>query len=490
MTKEDFDAAVENAKMLEKKLIEYNSYAGEVHIDKTMELEPAEYVDLTYDALVNEYERGQKILSTRKMAIYAKEEEEAEVSVESAEVETKLREMTSETLEEAKEVAKEPVVELEKAPPKPPEIEIERPPAAPEIEIEKPPEEKPVEEERPEEAMLPEIEIEKPPEAEKPVEEKPSKAVPPALRETPSQAAERRYTQMEGQIRATLGEKPDELALKKKMLELTKQLFKEKSVNRRAEIKVQITVLKNMLVTAKKGKAVGRGKKDETYSNLYDTMLSTQQAEVAQRKDRIVDSYNKRIDEIKEKFHEDLGASEDAAKRKEIYEKFVFDVTQLVEQLPGVVKEHEDFCRKKHLAELERLRGSIKGKDKKTLGKVEGRLEEVEKNYTREFSSVKKIIGGQMDTLIEVTGTEIFKKPEEKPKEKEVKVYEIVKEINDTDEGTLLYFLHSEEPDYYRKYERKQIAKAEAIAKAKALMAKNKGLKAAEVKKYFSYEEE
>jgi hypothetical protein len=54
----------------------------------------------------------------------------------------------------------------------------------------------------------------------------------------------------------------------------------------------------------------------------------------------------------------------------------------------------------------------------------------------------------------------------------------------------LLYFLHSNDADYYRKYERKQISKAEAICKARALMAKDRGLGDAAVKKYFSQMED
>ena len=46
------------------------------------------------------------------------------------------------------------------------------------------------------------------------------------------------------------------------------------------------------------------------------------------------------------------------------------------------------------------------------------------------------------------------------------------------------------DPDYYKNYERKQISKAEAIFRAKALMAKEKGLSKSMVKKYFSQTED
>lgn len=477
MSRENFDAAIESAKRLERKLMEYVPYSGDIEMEKTLDMEPSDYIDLSFQDLVNEYERDQKILSTRKMAIFATgEKEEAKTSVESAEVETKLRKMTTETLEKAKEVAKEPVIEKEVPKPRPAPIEFERPAA---VELEK---EKPIEFEREAPAPAPreEVAAPEPEEVETPEAPKP-RPIPPALKETPDEAAEKRYQQMEEHIRSVVGEKADELALKKKMLELTKQLFKEKSHNKRAEIKLQITVLKNMLVQTKAGK----GKKGEPYGNLYQTMVSTQQTEIAQTKDRIIDSYNKQIKDIKKKFYEDLSAAEGTGKKKEIYEKFVFSITSLVEQLPAEVKKQEEFSMKKHLAELEKLKASCKG-DKKTTAEVEKRIAYVNDNYAKEFGSIKRIIGSQMDSLIEITGADIFKKPGEEPKEKEADTHEIIKEINESDDGSLLYYLHSKQPEYYRLYERKQVSKAEAVARAKMLKAKEKGLPAGMIKKYFS----
>jgi hypothetical protein len=497
---EAFEAAVEDAKRLEKKMTEYSPYKGDVNLEATMDLEPEDYEDLDYLDLQNLYERSQKILSAKEMGIYAeapKKEKVMKPSADTEEVESRLREMTTETLKTAEEVRKEPVaapkapvkeepsiidmIEIEK----PPEIELEKPPKKEEIEIEKPP--------------VPEIEIEKPPpekiEIEKPEAPKvevPAKppAVPPALRESPDEAASRRYQKMEEQIRTMLGEKADTLTLKKKMLDLTKQLFKEKSVNKREEIKLQITVLKNMLVSAKAGVKRKGEKKDETHAKLYDTILSTQQAEIARTKDEIINKYNKRVGAIKKKFYEDVASAEEPAKRKQIYEGFVFSVTSLVEQLPSALEEYRDFTMKKHMAEMEKLGESLSEKDKDVGKKVEKRLGYIKDSYDTEFSAVRGIIGREIDNLIEVTGGEVFEEAKEMPEAEETKAHEIVKEIDDTDEGTLLYHLHSKDADYYKKYERKQISKAEAIFRAKALMAKEKGLSQSMVKKYFSQTED
>ena len=58
-------------------------------------------------------------------------------------------------------------------------------------------------------------------------------------------------------------------------------------------------------------------------------------------------------------------------------------------------------------------------------------------------------------------------------------------EIEEIDEGTLMYYLHSHDAEYYKNYERKNVSKAEALSRAKVLMAKEKGLKDATIKKYF-----
>jgi hypothetical protein len=503
---EAFRGAIDEAKRLEKRIVEYAPYSGDVSMDREIDLEPADFVDLNYRDMLNMYERTQKIISTASLGILASGAAATKAaSAESGEVESKLREMTTETLKTASEVAKEPIV-LEKEMP-PPQPEAPRPVRESVIEFETlPAREAEKAEEKPEisielekEAPAPEAPAARPPaERAGPKVEAPSEkrvivaAVPPALAESPDQAATKRYEQMEEQIRAAVGERADDITLKKKMLELTKQLFKEKSTSRREEIKTQITVLKNMLAGAQAagGRAAGgaaRKGKDETHVKLYEAMLSAQQGELAQTKDSIVDSYNKQITEIKKRFYEEISGTDDPARRKEIFESFVFSVTSLVEQLPEVLSKYKDFTSKKHAAELEKLRDSLNADEKETRATVEGRLDYIQSRYDTEFSSVKGIVGRDIENLIEVAGSEIFKKAEEKPRETpEARVHEIVREINETDEGTLLYYLHSKDPEYYKRYERKQLSKAETIFKAKELMAKEKGLSETMVKRYFS----
>ncbi|NYZ74388.1 hypothetical protein H0O00_04555 [Candidatus Micrarchaeota archaeon] len=522
-----FADVVSEARKLEKKLLEYAPYQDEIHIARTMDLEPRDYMDLTYHDMLNLYERNQKIISTAGMGILAAraEEEKPVQPVKTGDVESRLREMTADTLQKAEEVGKEPMVLEREAPAAPEEehkeshniefeeraapeaieekIEVEKPEVkAPEIEPEK--EEAGEEKEEKEAAVgekaAPAPAVQKPPErpmartlareegpkVEVPLERKVIVAtVPPALKESPDLAASRRYAQIKEQIASTLGEKADEATIKKKMLELTKQLFKEKITSRREEIKLQITALKNMLAGAKVVPGAKKKKEDSTNARIFQSLLASEQAELAHTKDSIIDSYKKQVEEVKRKFYDDIATTDDAVHRKKIFDSFSFSVTMLAEQLPDVIRKYKDFTAKKHIAEMEKLRDSLDEQEKETRKAAEERLDSVKKGYENEFASVRDMIVRDIDNLVEKTGTDILKKEEEKPAASEAKAQDLVAEINETDEGTMLYYLHTKDAEYYKRYERKQLAKAEALLRAKQLMAKDKGMSDTMVKKFF-----
>jgi hypothetical protein len=549
MADAEFVSFIDEAKKLEKKLVDYSPYKGAMEIERTMDLEPKEYLDLTYPDLINLYERTQKIISTASMlggmasaGPTSSPDAQAEAPKQTAatqEIESRLKEMTSETLHDAEQVGKEPIVieqqlpaetkpaessmtiEFETKPAeKAPEIEIERE-TKPEIEIEKEVQEAKKGEEEitiekegaAEEKRTEPTEAQPAPEPERPKEiaQKPSAprteeiqvpaerqvivaAIPPALNVAPESGASKRYLQMEEQVRAAVGEKADEMTLKKKMLELTKGLFKEKSFDKREEIKIQITILKNMLSGAgSKATPARKGKGDEAHMKMLDALGSTHQAELAQTKDGIIDSYSKQIASIKKKFYEDIASTDDSVQRKKIFESFVFSVTSLVEQLPEVIAKYKDFTAKKHIAELESLRSSLAPEEKDAMKAVAARMESIDAKYAQEFAGIKGIIAHQIDNLIEITGSEILKKQGQgqptKADEKEGREYDAVKEINEMADGTLLVVLHSSDPAAYGKYERKEISKAEAIFRAKELIARKRGLKESMVKKYFTHKE-
>ncbi len=545
--KGDFRETAEAVRGLEGKALQYVPYGGEVSMARTLELEPRELADLAYADMLNMYERTEKIRSTVAAfgpgeAAPAKTTAGGILAPSAAirAMETKLQEMTAETLKRAEEVSRGPIVPKkqphvpeavrEEAPsPRSYEMEIEfehkaaaeKPAGAPERKAERTGMEEPaarqavtdMELEIPgewekggvekreeaeekarksgEEAAVPQPSLTETgqPAVEVPMEKKLVIAtVPPALRESPDEAATRKYEQMEEQVDAMLGGATDEVTIKKKMLELTKELFKEKSFNRREQLKTQISVMKNLLTSGGAGAAAGgrrrkAGGEGEAHGRLLDTIVSSQQAELAQTKDSIIDSYNRQIGSIRKKFYDDIGRVEEPAKRKAVFDAFVFSVTSLVEQLPGVITKYQDYTVRKHSAELEKLVGSLGSGEKATSARAGEQLEHIRTGYAAEFAPVKGIIGRQIEALIDSAGSGVFEKGEG---EKEDKRLDVVAEISATDDGTLLAYLQSRDAAFYARYERKEMSRAEATARAKTLLAKEKGLSEGMIRKYFS----
>jgi len=323
-----------------------------------------------------------------------------------------------------------------------------------------------------------------PPPKEERMPERPS-GVPPILRERAEEAATKRFDEIEQQVMATLGEKVDEATLKKRMLDLTKELFKEKSMQRRERLKLEITVLKNML----KGefKPVKKGMEEkEARGRLLETLLSTQMKDVAATKDKVLTDYKHQIDKLKTDFQEKVASmpEDDETGRKKAYESLVFELTSIGEKLPGLLAKYQDYLTQKHQAELRKLRGSLSKGEEKLMKESDDRQKSIEQDYTREFASAKSILKKQIDAVIESTGRVAFKPG--KVQAKEAKAQDLVQEINEMDEGTLLYFLHTKDAEFYKRYERKHVSKQEAIFRAKALVARDKGLSDDMVRRYFS----
>jgi len=495
---ESFGNLQDEARKLEKKALSYKEYDGEVHTEISVDLSPAEFIDMNYTDLLNLYERTQKILSARKMNIYggtkaaAPTPQIAKETARSEEIQTNLEQMSTESQEMAKKIGEEMRKDEERAaegkpesppevapPPKPAEIEFESIPAeekekadmeeleekkseAPpieekEIHVEVPLEEEP-EEEKP---------VEAPPATEepKPIEKKVIVAIPPVLKQDPNEAARKRFEEIEGKVRGALGEKVSETELKKKMLELTKQLFKEKSVNRREEIKSEITILKNLL-SGKAVKGTGKGKKvTGTMANaqVLDSIVKSQMSEITSTKDKITGPFRKQLESAKKNFYDSIKGADDEEKKKR-YEALVFTLTSLSEQIPEIVEKYEEFLLQKHLAEIEKLRESLGKKEAKTATAAEKRIKEIKKKYPDELSSIRNIVTKEIDNVIESAGREVFvekEEPEEVKEEKEEIAKKPAKketteenaqdkifEINEIDEGTLLYFLHAKNKDY------------------------------------------
>lgn len=576
----DYRAAVEEAKRLEKKCLEYSPYSGKINVEKTLDLSPDEVGDMNFNDLINLYERTEKITAARKKIYGMGEGTEPEKVVtkketkKSKEIEKEMKKITTEALESAEEIKKEmdekPIdlevkteapkatktadelefdildSELEAAKPKasagfdddldlgleektpaPKQVEdemefddlddtrkpTESTPPADEIELDT--EEKvtpPVEEKHEDEFELEDMELPtKKEEVEpitldeektEPVKEKESvvatkpvtttpkpKKVPPVLKT--EEKAVQKLESMDEKIRQALGGDVSKPKLKKRMLQLTKELFKEKSYNRREEIKMEITVLKNMLAgkvpakapVGKKGTVAKKAAVEKAAKGqLLETLVGTQKTGVANTKELILSRYSLKIKKMKSTFYGNLQTipKEQLEKRKKLYEKLVLNLGMLEKKLPELITRYRDVTVQKHKTEMTKLRDSLGDSDTLIKKKIGSRLAALEGDYTKQFETVKQIVSKSISTVEELAGDTIEQQGTQNQKAKN-----IVREINETDGGTLLYYLHSKDPQYYKSYERKHVPKGEAISKARILMAKEKGLSDAMIRKYF-----
>jgi hypothetical protein len=536
MDEMDFESIRDFAKKLEKNSLKYSPYKGDVTVEMCVDFSPPEFMDMDYHDLLNSFERVEKIRSTRKMSIFAKKgapAPKAHVSAEDAErsrnIETNLKKMSTETREMVRKVGKE--MEKEEPdkktskPEKTPEKEL---PSEQTIEFEtisaeekkqaemaeegiaaesavaegkkkQIPEEKPSLEAEPapekEEPVVPE----KPVTMEAPTPEKPvgkteeltfKVSMPAVLEEDPNEAADRVYNEMHDKVKSTLGTSVDERELKKKMLSLTKQLFKEKSTNKREELKAEIAVLKNILSgKTMKGKGKKKVTKGMTHSQLLESIVSNQKSEFASTKEKITGPFRKQLESAKKKFYESI-PNMGPTRKKEIYDNFVLMLHSLSEQIPEVVQSYQDYLMQKHIAELEKLKQSLGSREKKVATEADERESAIRQEYPEELSTIHNILTREIENTVEEAGGRIAPVEKEGAKPAKDEDKNIVYEINDLDEGTLLYYLHSKDREYYKKYERRSISKAEALLRAKALMAEEKGLSDSMIRKYFSDSEE
>ncbi len=445
----------------EKKATSYKPYSGEV-VEEFL-IEP---IEITYEDLINEYERTQKIKKVLKWDVFGSVQPPPQtISKEVKEVEQEIRESTQKTLEEAEEISK---IEFEPEPSPEPSTQDGSKPSVPITSQETSSvQESPIEFEK--EASIPtptkqSLSVD----AAKELGE--SQQTPELSVEKPNASAEEVVSQVQQEVKAAASTKMDELEIKKKMLELTKLLFKTKSYDERAKIKLQIRTLKNMLTSMKESR---RRKSPDVLA--FETILSNQHAELSQLKDELIEVYRGRIRQIKDGFYSNL--PDDPQVRREAFDKFVRDIHALIEEVPTTLTESFETLKNKHIEELTKLKQTAKSN---VASKCDARIREIEDSYSKELDSIKSLLSKEVQALLDLTGSEV--NVESHLTED---VSSIIREINNYDEGTLLYFLHTKDAEFYKKYERKHISKSEAIQKAKYLMAIDMGLKKDVAEKYF-----
>ncbi|MEK6981812.1 MAG: hypothetical protein AABX38_02675 [Candidatus Micrarchaeota archaeon] len=514
LTGGDFSILCESARAIEKNALAKTQFKGPIELKSTIDFYPEDMLDLGYADAINIYERVQKIIRTSTADFYAPSKAEGLVVKRSLEIEQKVRRIT---VEEVKEIQKPvqaiPVVvseikskehvdlefETQKEEPKPsliPTVKTEDESLSFEKEESEQKEEKTnldleiehvqenlstsVPTPKPVKISEPSIQIPTPlsPIIEKSV--KTESGVPDILKA--QEHATAKYGDVESYFTQEWGGQIDETKIKRKMLDLTKELFKEKSSQKRDQIKLEIVVLKNMLSNISQLTQKTKSKKttEQNYTvGLFDTIVNTQAYELRNSADNLTVKYKKSADSLKMQFYDKIKLIDDMDQKSKLYENFVNALLNLNSQAKDEITKTSEYLLEKHKTEVDTFLASNKSVDKATLEKADARKQAF-LEYLKNLSSTDQLVTKYIESIIESTSSEISSK--------ETAVTElssITSEINSTDEGTMLYYLHSNNPTFYKKYERGHLTKSEAIQYSKILMAKEKGLNADEIKKYF-----
>ena len=365
-----------------------------------------------------------------------------------------------------------PKPEEEKAPPAP--ILPERPAPKKPKKITSPPAEKPPE---PTEAIkpvprAPEPEVVSPEEA--PPAPEPGVSVkvpiPEELSSSPVKEAGKTINRLEKQLGAQMTgkrkKKVDVEDTKKRMMELTRELFKERSTSRRSEIKKEIVALKGLITKAKEGKAVSGGLPE---GSLMDALRDEQKYELRDAK--------KKIEAIYEKNHKGLIAQmkkqRATAHRGPAFDEFSNKLVELEQKLMELADKYQSFLTAKHTAELSKLKakGASTPESEKLRKNISG-------DYGHEFSEFKNSIGEEIHSQLESTRAVLFEDAGDPVATK-------LAQISNAPEDSLFNLLQAREPRLYDKYARGEKSRSEALREARRLMALEAGIDEDTINKRF-----
>ena len=444
----EFAEAVEFVRKLEERALEYELPEAHAKPKRRIEFSPQEYSDMSYAEALNLYGRVEKVIAGSAMLqkeIYgvqpeaARSEPEVPVVVPAAVVPR--REAAPPRAEVARPAAPAhvpaaPVQGIAREEKKELEFEEKRPEEAA-LEFEKPHE---APKERPMEIEIAPMEAPRPPEEEKKPAKRPGAApevslrIPPVLMTSPTESAMDTVEKLEKQFGSEVkaGGKVNKEDAKKRMLELTRELFREKSVDRREEIKKEIVGLKSILSEAE-GKA--RPKAD-----IISVVRNDQEYEVSSAKKAIGEAYEGALAPLM-RFYDDEAALGRGAEAMPALED---RAAKLREQVANLVGSYEAFLASKHSAELEEL--ASRGKGTKDMDALRA---ELASTYAAQFAALKNSIWSEIDSAISKRkgGTE---------------------EMGDEE---LLAYLQYEEPVDYQRYSRGEMTRVQALSEARKKIA-------------------
>lgn len=301
-----------------------------------------------------------------------------------------------------------------------------------------------------------------------------SLAVPPLLSVPPEKAAEEKYAEMEEKV-PTAVEKANEGEIKKRMIELTKELFKEKSLNQRQKIKEEIARVREML-----SRKADLPKRTVSYAtSLFNAMEVAQKMEIADAKDKLAGEYKENLAKTLNAFSSSLKLTKGDEERKQIYDIFASDLEALRGQVEALSDRYESFFLREHAAELEKLRSAASLKsDKYVMEKAGERAKEIKFTYAAEFLALEDAVRKELSSLAKTKRHEAL---EARMSEEMEKVLSIV----NMKEDELLKYVHARHQDRYYEFEQGKMGKLELLAEARILMAREAEIKKDIINKYF-----
>ncbi|MEW5996628.1 MAG: hypothetical protein AB1657_03470 [Candidatus Micrarchaeota archaeon] len=428
----EFAEAAELVRMVEEKALEYELPAAPAKAKKRLELSPAEYAEMSYAEALALYGRVEKVIAGAAMLqreIYGVAPEapkpEAEVPIV---VPARVPEKAAPPRAEAKPPAlpAPPLeMEIERKEEKPAEVvEFEKPEAKPREIIEVGPPEAP----RPPEAALPGI-----PGAAPEV----SLRIPPVLMAPPAESAMETVEKLERQFGSEIkaGAKMDREKAKKRMLELTRELFREKSIDRREEIKKEIVTLKNILAEAE-GKAKPK-------ADIFIVVKNDQEYELSSAKKAVSEGYESAFAPLLKYFDEEAALGRGAEALPALEEK----ASMLRGQVAALAADYGKYLAEKHVAELDEL--ERKGKGTKEMAEMRVRLASA---YAAEFGALRDSIWSEIDAALG------------KRRAGAAPARAGAEEMSDEE---LLAYLQTEEELAYERYSRGEMTRVEALAEAR-----------------------
>ncbi len=471
----EFEDAQNIIRSISKQALGSKSYKDEVVLNHSVDLSPDEYAAYTYNDLINSYERIGKILSTQKLLGVAKPAKTVEDTKKTEEVVKNVMNITSKSLEDASAIKEE----MQKAPvdssltfekmthdessKETPTVENLEPSSdsifeksvesAPSKEVSQPPlkviEEQPLPSQKVQEEVVPEPPvIVKLPQKEEDVEKK---------IESQSQAHQK-YADL------------DNTALKKKMLELTKSLFKETNTSRRNEIKSEISVIKDLL-----SQTETKRRKEGDVALMLDGMLKSQSEELGSAKEHIIRQFEDRLSQTRDSFYAAVADMKNQNASKEQHESFIKKITAISAQIEPTIEQYSQLLEQKHLQELNAVLSKLESND--PLAKKIAEEQKKTKKYASILAEAKDSLEKKFESIME-SGLEATNSPSSDDTKN-------LQEIKQMDEQELLNYLLAHDASTYKKYQLKKLSKHEALTKARVLVAQEKGISDKSIRSYF-----